>query len=167
MATPPEGDRKMFNKKPNSERDFPGMPSMTPPSYVPEPTPLNTPATTTTTASVDTLTTNPAAAAGAGTFLAEGTTFQGKANIAGTMRIEGKADGELEATDSIVVGRSGLVQANLKTRRAVLNGRFQGKILAADRVEMQAGSRVEADVHAKNMVMEDGVQFTGNCKIGQ
>jgi cytoskeletal protein CcmA (bactofilin family) len=170
MATPPEGDRKMFNKKPNSDRDFPGMPSMTPPSYMPEPTALNTPTNTTpaTNTNTDTLATaTSAAAGGAGTFLADGTTFQGKANIAGTMRIEGKADGELEATDSIVVGRTGLVQANLKTRRAVLNGRFQGKILAADRVEMQAGSRVEADVHAKNMVMEDGVQFTGNCKIGQ
>jgi cytoskeletal protein CcmA (bactofilin family) len=156
----------MFNKKPNSDRDFPGMPSMTPPSYVPDPTPLNTPANTAhTPASAEVSTAS--AAAGAGTFFADGTTFTGKAHIAGTMRIEGKADGELEATDSIVVGRSGVVQANLKTRRAVLNGRFQGKINATDRVEMQAGSRVEADVHAKNMVMEDGVQFTGNCKVGQ
>jgi len=157
----------MFNKKPNSDRDFPGMPSMTPPAYVPDPTPLNTPVNSAPTATTDTPTPAPATAGGAGTFLAEGTTFQGKANIAGTMRIEGKADGDLEATDSIVVGRSGVVQATLKTRRAVLNGRFQGKINASDRVEMQAGSRVEADVHAKNMVMEDGVQFTGNCKIGQ
>ena len=161
----------MFNKKP-TDRDYTGIPSATPNTYAPEPTPIqNGPTAThpTPTAAPTATATAPATnpAAGAATFFAEGTSFSGKANITGTMRIEGKADGELEATDSIVVGRTGLVQANLKTRRAVLNGRFQGKIHATDRVEMQSGSRVEADVQAKNMVMEDGVQYTGNCKIGQ
>jgi cytoskeletal protein CcmA (bactofilin family) len=155
----------MFNKKPT---DYTGS---TPDTYAPEPTPIqngpNAPTSYATPAAAANTTTTPAAtAASAGTFLAEGTSFTGKANIAGTMRIEGKADGELEATESIVVGRTGLVQANLKTRRAVVNGRFQGKIHATDRVEMQSGSRVEADVHAKHMVMEDGVQFRGNCQIG-
>lgn len=153
----------MFNKKAN-ERDYstPATPPTSPPPYAPEHAPSygTTPAATTT----DTAT---ATATAAGTFLAEGSSFTGKAQIQGTMRIEGAADGNLEATDSIVVGKSGQVKATLKTRRAVLNGRFNGKIEASDRVEMQTGSRVEADVHAKNMVMEDGVQYTGNCRIGQ
>lgn len=146
----------MFNKKPN---EYTPTPPMTPAPYAPEPAPPHTPAATSTA-------TEPNTAPSAGTFLAEGTTFTGKAQINGTMRIEGNADGNLDATDSIVIGKSGQVKATLKTRRAVLNGRFNGKIEATDRVEMQTGSRVEADIHAKNMVMEDGVQFSGNCKVG-
>jgi cytoskeletal protein CcmA (bactofilin family) len=152
----------MFNKKP-TDREYPQTPGALPPPFVPEPSPAPPARPETTTAATSSTTT----AAGAGTFLAEGTTFEGKAHIAGTMRVEGKADGEIEATESIVVGRTGIVQANLKTRRAVLNGRFQGTINATDRVEMQTGSRVDAEVHAKNMVMEDGVQYSGNCRIGQ
>jgi cytoskeletal protein CcmA (bactofilin family) len=148
----------MFNKKQSTDRDYTGYSTSTPPSYSPEPSPTATPQ--------GEAATSPASPA-VGTFLAEGATFDGKANVTGTMRIEGKADGELEATESIVVGKTGTVHANLKTRRAVLNGRFDGKIDAEDRVELQAGSRVEAEIRAKNMVMEDGVHYTGNCQIGQ
>jgi len=101
------------------------------------------------------------------TLLAEGCSFDGKAKVAGTLRIEGVADGEITATDSVVVGKSGNVHADVRTRRAVLNGKFNGKINAEDCVEMQSGSNVEAEIHARNMVMEDGVQFEGNCKIGK
>jgi cytoskeletal protein CcmA (bactofilin family) len=157
----------MFNKKQTTDRDYTATP-YTPPTHTPEPTTPTAPTShipepMTTNAA----TPNPNQTTAASTFLADGTTFQGNAHITGTMRIEGKADGDLEATDAIVVGKTGLVQANLKTRRAVLNGRFSGKIEAVDRVELQAGSRVEAEIHAKNMVMEDGVQFSGNCRVGQ
>jgi cytoskeletal protein CcmA (bactofilin family) len=115
---------------------------------------------------------NPSAApvsnpAGAATLLADGCSFEGTARVAGTLRIEGKAKGEIHATDSVVIGKSGQVDADVNTRRAVLNGRFQGKIEAEDCVEMQSGSNVDAEIHARNMVMEDGVQFEGNCKIGK
>src|SRR5262245_9068020 len=157
----------MFNKQQTTDRDYTGVP-LTPPMYTPEPTHI-TPTTshTTETTTMSTTPTATTTATNASTYLADGSSFTGKAQIAGTMRIEGKADGDLEATESIIVGKSGLVQANLKTRRAVLNGRFSGKIDASDRVELQNGSRVEAEIHAKNMVMEDGVQFSGNCRVGQ
>ena len=125
--------------------------------------------TTTHTTETTTTSTNTTAttSTNASTFLADGSSFTGKAQIAGTMRIEGKADGETRSHREHHRGKSGLVQATLKTRRAVLNGRFNGKIDATDRVELQNGSRVEAEIHAKNMVMEDGVQFSGNCRVGQ
>ncbi len=109
---------------------------------------------------------SPAGAGGAATVLAEGSKFTGKADVTGTFRIEGKAEGNLKAAESLVVGKTGDVKADVKTRRAVLNGKFRGKIEASDRVELQAGSDVEADLNAKNMVMEDGVSFRGNLKIG-
>jgi len=104
--------------------------------------------------------------AGAATVLAEGSKFVGKANVAGTFRVEGAAEGTIETADTLVVGSTGGVQADVQVRRAVVNGRFQGKITAREGVEFQSGSQVEADVKAKNMVMEDGVRFSGNCEIG-
>ena len=107
------------------------------------------------------------AARGAATIPAEGAKFVGTSNVSGTYRIEGVAEGEIQASESLVVGKTGNVQAKVKTPRAVLNGRFQGKVEASDRVELQAGSRVQGDIKAKNMVMEDGVSFEGNCQIGK
>jgi cytoskeletal protein CcmA (bactofilin family) len=100
------------------------------------------------------------------TVLSEGCNFNGKATVAGTLRVEGRVQGEVRATDTVVIGRSGKVEANIATNRAIFNGAYSGKVEAKDRVELQNGSRVEGDIIAKNMVMEDGVYFRGNCQIG-
>jgi cytoskeletal protein CcmA (bactofilin family) len=137
----------MFNKKTQSDRpDSEARPITPAPQYR---EPERAPAT-----------------AGASTVLAEGSKFVGTTQVSGTFRIEGRCEGEIKADDCIVIGKTGDVEANATSRRAVFNGKFQGKIEASDRVELQSGSRVDADIHAKHMVMEDGVQFRGNCQIG-
>lgn len=148
----------MFQKKTQSDRpDMPGASSAPgqPQGETMRPAP-SPPAATTESPSTG----------GAATVLAEGSRFNGKANVAGTIRVEGEAEGEIQAADSLVVGSTGNVQAQVNARRAVINGRFQGKIAAREGVEFQSGSHVDADVKAKNMVMEDGVRFRGNCEIG-
>ena len=106
------------------------------------------------------------APAGASTVLAEGCKFEGQANVEGTFRIEGNVKGKIETTDSLVVAKTGEVEAQIKARRAIVNGRLTGQIHATDRVELQSGGRVDAEIRAKNMVMEDGVRFEGPCQIG-
>lgn len=140
----------MFNKKPE-EQDGNAMTSASN-------TPSSAPSNTASSAS---------ASGSAATVLAEGCSFEGKAEVSGTLRVEGYVEGEITASDNIVVGKSGKMEATVKTRRAVLSGRFNGSIHAEDCVEMQSGSVVEAEIHARNMVMEDGVQFEGKCKIGK
>lgn len=100
------------------------------------------------------------------TLLADGCSFNGKANVTGTLRVEGRVQGEVRATDTVVVGRTGRLEANVVTNRAIFSGNYSGKVEAKDRVELQNGSRVEGDIVATNMVMEDGVFFRGNCQIG-
>ncbi len=107
-----------------------------------------------------------AARSGGETVLAEGCSFTGKANVSGTLRVEGRAQGEVKATDTVVVGRTGRLEANVVTNRAVFSGSYHGRVEARDRVELQNGSRVEGDIVATNMVMEDGVLFKGNCQVG-
>ena len=161
----------MFNKKANSEGGGPD--GMAAPSSSGAPSHSTTPSSSPAAGKSEPSSTGAShggsasgSASGAATVLAEGCSFQGKADVSGTLRVEGKAEGELKASDSLVVGKTGDVQADVTTRHAVLNGRFRGKITASDRAELQTGSDVEADIKAKNMVMEDGVQFRGNLQIG-
>jgi cytoskeletal protein CcmA (bactofilin family) len=147
----------MFQKKMPSDRpagstgypEMSGSQAPNEPTYTPAPPTSTSPTTP-----------------GAATVLAEGARFVGKANVSGTIRVEGEAQGEIEAADAVIVGSTGNVQAQVQARRAVVNGRFQGKISAREGVEFQSGSHVDADIKAKNMVMEDGVRFRGNCEIG-
>ena len=152
----------MFNKKmnPDQHSDTPG--NQTPPGAPPlpaQPQERSTPRASGAPA--------PTESTSASTVLAEGAKFVGKANVVGTFRVEGLAEGEIQASENLVVAKNGQVEATVSTRRAVLNGQFYGKIEASDRVEMQSGSQVKADIKARNMVMEDGVQFRGGCEIGK
>jgi cytoskeletal protein CcmA (bactofilin family) len=157
----------MFNKKANERDDMPGATSVPPTASessgasAATPTPSSNPAPSSSSSS-----TSNAPTSGAVTVLAEGCKFTGTADVSGTFRIEGKAEGTLKAADDLVVGKTGDVKAEVTARRATLNGKLRGKIEATDRVELQTGSDVEADIKAKNMVMEDGVQYRGNLQIG-
>ncbi len=160
----------MFNKKANSERgegpDEMAAPSSSGASSHSAAPSASTPAGNTEPKATKTPSSSPASSGGSGTVLAEGCRFEGKADVSGTLRVEGRAKGDLKASDRLVVGKTGDVQAEVTTRHAVVNGRFRGKIAASDRAELQAGSDIEADIKAKNMVMEDGVQYRGNLEIG-
>ncbi|MCA9751477.1 MAG: polymer-forming cytoskeletal protein [bacterium] len=144
----------MFNKRNPDTDQNPQQPVSETPSTSSSYTPVSTPTAST------------SAGGSAATVLAEGCTFEGTANVDGTFRIEGKVNGEIQASDGLVVAKSGEVEAQAKVRRAIVNGRFQGKIHATDKVELQSGGRVDAEIRAKNMVMEDGVRFEGHCQIG-
>jgi cytoskeletal protein CcmA (bactofilin family) len=151
----------MFNKKTGDEQTEPaGMPDRTTPSAGSSPAPAEPAVPPAPQA-------KSVASGGAATVLAEGAKFTGTAEVAGTLRVEGTAEGTIRAGESLVVGKSGDVQADVKTRRAVLNGRFRGKIEAEDRVEVQTGCDVEGEIQAKNMVMEDGLRFRGQVQIGE
>jgi cytoskeletal protein CcmA (bactofilin family) len=155
----------MFNKRPNYDRIEPGdaltaldrelgsegTPAPNPPTFQ---------------APVETESQAVTKSATGETIIAEGCNFNGKATVAGTLRVEGKAQGEVRASDTVIVGRTGRLEANVVTNKAILSGTYNGKVEAKDRVELQNGSRVEGDIVATNMVMEDGVYFRGNCQIG-
>lgn len=151
----------MFSKKTNYDRVDMGVPSDSPPAVGSQAEGVGD-----TSRSPSEAPGNPSHAS-ADTVLGDGTRFVGKAEVEGTLRIEGTVDGEIHTSDTLVVGKTGNLKATVDTTRAVLNGTFKGKIEAKDRVEMQSGSHVEADVEASNMLTEEGVHFRGNCKIGK
>jgi cytoskeletal protein CcmA (bactofilin family) len=173
MTPTTEGERTMFNKRTGYDRGDSNDPLSAldrelgaSTGHTAQSAHSTTPTPSAPRASTGTETETSGRASGGETVLAEGATFNGKATITGTLRVEGKAQGEVRATDTVVVGRSGHLEANVTTSRAVFNGKYTGRVEAKDRVELQSGSHVEGDIVASNMVMEDGVYFRGNCQIG-
>ena len=108
-----------------------------------------------------------AAVSGVNSILGEGSSFKGNVRIEGSMRVDGEFEGNLTVTDSLVVGKSGTVKAEVEVGEAIVAGRVLGRIRASDRVELQTGSRVEGDVYTQSFMIEDGVFFRGSCHMGK
>ena len=83
----------------------------------------------------------------------------------GSVRIDGKLDGELNCTGDAVVGKSATIKGNLAVNSATIEGTIQGNVTAKDRIEMKSSARVTGDIRAKRLSVEDGVTFIGRSEV--
>ena len=104
---------------------------------------------------------------GSASILGAGSHFNGTINANGTLRVEGEFDGEAECKETLEVGKTGIVRANLRVKEAVIAGKVVGNIKATQRIELQSGSHLEGDIVTKRLVIDEGVFFEGNCKMGE
>jgi cytoskeletal protein CcmA (bactofilin family) len=100
-------------------------------------------------------------------ILGPGCKVKGNIELQGTIRIDGDFDGEIRCPDTLIIGKSGLVKANVSVKNAVIGGKLLGNIHATNKIELQTGSHVEGDIQTARRVIDEGVFFEGSCKMGQ
>lgn len=100
-------------------------------------------------------------------IIGPGMRIVGDCETEGTVRIEGRVEGSVRAGKAVVVGKDGLVQGDITTQDAVVSGRVEGTLTAESRLELQATSRVEGEVHARRMQLEDGAVLNGTIHMGE
>jgi cytoskeletal protein CcmA (bactofilin family) len=76
--------------------------------------------------------------------------------------VEGQVEGNIELENVLTVAPSGRVKANVTAREVVLEGRFEGKINARERVVLRKDSFADGDITTPRIVVEDGSTFNGN-----
>ena len=101
------------------------------------------------------------------TIVGQGTVLKGECSVKGTVRIDGVIDGSLKATGVAIMGKSGQVKGDLIVGNAIVGGVVEGSVMAEGRLELQSGARVEGDIKAKKLVVEEGVFFQGFCNMEQ
>jgi len=85
----------------------------------------------------------------------------------GAIRIEGSVQGNIRAGKAVVVGKDGTVDGDIFTQDAVIAGRVKGVIRAESRLEVQATSRLEGEVIAARMQLEEGAMVNGTIQMGK
>jgi len=82
------------------------------------------------------------------------------------MNIDGKFEGELVADQGeLIVGKTGTVKADVKVKNAIIEGRLDGNLEAAEKVELKQNAQLIGDLQAKTLVIEEGVVFVGQCNV--
>jgi cytoskeletal protein CcmA (bactofilin family) len=109
---------------------------------------------------------NQAVASGQTSIIAQGCKFDGTVDVKGTLRIEGEFKGTIGNPESLVIGKTGVVHANVTVKNAIIGGQLFGNITAENKIELQSGSHVEGDIKTKRLVIDEGVFFEGNCSMG-
>ena len=101
--------------------------------------------------------------------LGPGTVIQGKLSFDTPVVIEGKLGGEVYSTETLIVGKSGTVNAQIRVKNLIVAGTIigSGNIVATDSIELMRGGKIEGDIYAKRVIVEEGSIFNGNCRMNQ
>jgi cytoskeletal protein CcmA (bactofilin family) len=100
-------------------------------------------------------------------IIGPGMKITGDCDTNGAVRVEGTVQGNIRAGKAVVVGKDGLVEGDISTQDAVISGRVKGSLKADSRLEVQAASRVEGEISAGRMQVEEGAVLNGTVKIGK
>lgn len=84
----------------------------------------------------------------------------------GTVRIEGRVEGAVKASKSVVVGKEGTVSGDIETQDVVVAGRVDGTINAASRVELQDTCHVQGDIRSRRVKLDEGGRVEGRLQMG-
>jgi cytoskeletal protein CcmA (bactofilin family) len=75
-------------------------------------------------------------------FLGKGSRIVGKLTFEGPVRIEGNVEGEISAQDSLTIGESAVVSAQIVGNSVVILGRVTGDVTARKRLEIRAPAKL-------------------------
>jgi cytoskeletal protein CcmA (bactofilin family) len=85
----------------------------------------------------------------------------------GTVRVEGKVEGSIRATKSVVVGQTGSVTGDIETQDVVVGGAVTGTVVGASRVELHDTCRVRGDIQSRRIKLDEGGHVDGRLHMGQ
>lgn len=97
--------------------------------------------------------------------IGEGSIFEGKFYIAGSLRIDGKFEGEIRTEEALIIGETGKVKTNISAKEVVLAGTLIGDIDAKEEVRITESGRMLGDVNAPVLYLAKGVVLKGHVNI--
>ena len=100
-------------------------------------------------------------------FLDEAAEIEGKFTFSGTVMINGKLRGEISSNDTLIVGEKGVINASIRAGVVLVSGEVVGNIAGIERVELRGTARVSGDIEAPVVVVDEGVQFDGHCRMNR
>lgn len=98
-------------------------------------------------------------------FLGPGSKFEGKLSFDEMVRLDGSFTGEINSSDTLIVGDTAVIEGEIAVGALVLSGRFNGNIKASNRVELRAPAKVEGTIEAPILLIEENVIFNGQVKM--
>jgi cytoskeletal protein CcmA (bactofilin family) len=81
--------------------------------------------------------------------------------------IQGRVEGTVDLkAHAVTVGPEGHVKADVTARVLTVEGRVEGNLKAEEQLILRSSARVEGDLSAPRVVLEDGARFRGGIDMG-
>lgn len=100
------------------------------------------------------------------TIIAKGTELIGSLSVEGNIRIDGTVRGDVTASDSVEVGKTGaVVGTTIRSKSAVIHGSVEGHLVAPQHITLGAKATLLGDLQTRSLIIEEGAVFHGNSTM--
>ena len=100
-------------------------------------------------------------------FIDQGSEFEGKLSFKDTVRIDGHFKGEIGSENTLIVGESGEVEANIKSKPVVVSGCVVGDVKATRQLVIHKTGRLKGNVETPSVVIEEGAILNGQIVMSR
>ena len=98
-------------------------------------------------------------------IIGKGTIIEGGLETAGNLRVEGRINGDVKCKSKIVIGQTAYIDGNLMSVNVEVAGEVKGFMKVSGLLTLKASAVVHGDIVAKELVIEPGAKFDGQCRM--
>ncbi|MBF0564447.1 MAG: polymer-forming cytoskeletal protein [Nitrospirae bacterium] len=98
------------------------------------------------------------------TLIGVSSEIKGTIELKGTLRIDGRFEGNVKA-DWVVLGEKGHLKGDILSSGVIVGGFIEGNINAGEYVEIMSKGRVMGDVFTQRLAILEGGLFEGRSKM--
>jgi cytoskeletal protein CcmA (bactofilin family) len=98
-------------------------------------------------------------------YLGKETLFEGKMTFEGVFRLDGKFEGEIFESGTLIVGETAIIKGKIGIDTIIINGLVEGDVYAKARVEIHSTGKVYGNLFTPILTINEGGIFEGHCKM--
>ena len=98
-------------------------------------------------------------------YLGSDALFKGTLSFEGTVRIDGRFEGTVQTNDTLVIGETGDMQADIDVGILVCKGKLKGTVVVSKKIEMHPASKITGNVKTPAMSIELGAVLDGQLNM--
>ena len=100
------------------------------------------------------------------TLLGKGTDFKGVVSFDGTVRIDGRVEGEIYISGTLIVGEHAVIEGVVSVGVLMNSGKINGTVTALEKIQILKPGVLVGDVRTPVIAIEEGSRFHGMCDMG-
>ncbi|MCX8119044.1 MAG: polymer-forming cytoskeletal protein [Desulfobacterota bacterium] len=100
-------------------------------------------------------------------FLGKETFFEGKMTFRGIFRLDGRFEGEIFDSGTLIVGETAMVRGKIAVHTIVINGQVEGELHAIERAEIHATGKFTGSLFTPKLIIQEGGLLNGHCEMSQ
>lgn len=98
-------------------------------------------------------------------LVSENIRIEGELSGEENILINGRVIGSIKLNGDIVIGSTGIVEAEIVGNTIIIQGRVKGNVIARSHLEIQSTGKMIGDISARSIDIKEGSTFEGRSRM--